>query len=708
MRTDVATDPKTPWSFSGTPNAANDAGSIAFPGGYERDLPARRWGGLLLAQGIAVRTTKDVRANPRNTLPSRSPDTAHDAISAEFLGRFEPGQAPTGRGLLFAQAMGAGTTDVRSDPQEPPASAPADAARGATAAASPGWFGWGLPPVRWGGNLATEIRADKVGDQPRRLRQTEIANIKGSSYIWQPWFALVSGGLGLVTGKEFGSGGLSADQPHKTSATAVTGNGDVTLFPVSRFPFNAYFDVSDSRTSGEPATADITNTRFGMRQSYRPLEGGDNYTASFNRSTLESQSFGRDTVNALTASMNRNAGPQSFNLSGSHTGNSRSDTGERTAFSQINGRHSYRPEPELSVESLASLSGSDFRLLSAGVPTENRSNFAQANTFATWHPEEDSPLYVTGGARMFRSVIANNNAGDARSLTLGANLAATYALSRQTSLAASASVTQLIADAANRLVTAQTAYATRIGDPVGIFGANYTWNAGANISNQTGLAEGMRQNLGGQFGHNLTRSVALGENSQANFGLGQSAGASFDSVTARALTLGHSANASWRLSSGAATSTYVSLLGADSRTSGTNANQFQMINFQVSGQVQFSHSSSAAANLTVQGVRQNTPNTPSAGMPFNSSGNLSYFQQRAFGVPRLRYSVLYGINESQFKSRLQGDFNAPRELVNQSFEQRLDYNLGRVAMRLSMRVARVEGRPDALVFFQMNREFGGF
>ena len=657
LRTGVSVDPGKPSPASAIQNAANDTVSSASRGGLEWDLPARQRGGLLLAQGIFDGAKKTVRA----------------------------------------------------DSPEPPASAAADTESGAVAGALRGLSEWRVPLVRWGGHLSTEIRAEKAGDQPRRLKQTEIADIKGASYIWQPWFALVSGGLGLVISKELRSESrdLTADQPPKTSSTAATGNGDVTLFPVSRFPFNAYFDVSDSRASGEPSANDITSTRFGIRQSYRPLETGDNFIASFNRSTLESLSFGRDTVNALAASMNRNAGPQSLELSGSHTSNTRSNTGERTAFNQIYARNSYRPEPELSVESLASLSSSDFRLLSAGVPSDNRSSFAQASTFATWRPEEDSPLYVTGGARMFRSAIANN-AGEAQTLSLGGNLAATYALSRQTSFAASASVTQLLTDAASRLATTQTAYLTRIGDPVGIFGANYTWNAGANISNQTGLAEGMRKNLGGQFGHNLTRSVTLGENSQANFGLGQSAGASFDSVTARALTLGHSANASWRLSSGAATSTYVSLLGADSRTSGTNANQFQMINFQVSGQVQFSHSSSAAANLTVQGVRQNTPNTPSAGMPFNSSGNLSYFQQRAFGVPRLRYSVLYGINESQFKSRLQGDFNAPRELVNQSFEQRLDYNLGRVAMRLSMRVARVEGRPDALVFFQMNREFGGF
>jgi len=476
---------------------------------------------------------------------------------------------------------------------------------------------------------------------------------------------------------------------------------------VSRFPFNAYFDVSDSRASGEPITDDMTSTRLGFRQSYRPLEGGDNYIASFNRSTLESPSFGRDTVNALEATMKRSAGPQAFDAVASHTSNTRSNTGEHTALNQIHARHTYAPEPELSVESLASLSNSDFRLLSGGVPSDNRSSFAQASSFATWRPEADSPLNVTGGARLFHTAV-EANAAKTETLTLNGNVAATYALSRQTSVAGSASVTQLANDGENRLVTTQTASVIRIGDPVGIFAADYTWNTGANVSNQTGVPEGNRQSLGGQFGHNLARSVILRGGSQLIFGLGQTAGASYDTVTRSAQTLGNNASASWRVSGGAATSGYVSLVGTDSRTTGINANQFQMINFQMSGQVQFSQVSYAAANLTVQAVRQSTPNAPRTGTPGNSSGNLSYFKQHAFGVPRLRYGALYSINESQFKSRLQGDVDAPRERVNQSFEQRLDYTLGRIGMRLSMRFARLEGRPEALLFFRVVREFGSF
>jgi len=661
--------------------------------------------GLIVHAGGAGAQTAAVSCGVDDILRIAAVDRASSGAAG-----FQPIVVISPTPVLLAQiAAPAPTRDLPVDTSVRPLPAAPDAANDAAAAGSPGGFEWGLAPLRWGGALTADLRRVSSGDGPRRLQQFETANIKGASYIWQPWFAQVSGGLGFLNSRErqSGSAGVTAEQPQQTSAGAVTGNGDVTLFPVSRFPFNAYFDVSDSRASGEQSVNDFSNTRLGMRQSYRPLSDNANYSVSINRSTLESASFGRDTVDALAASMNRNYGSQTFDLSGSHAGNTRSNTGESTALSNLSARHSYRPEPELAVESLANWSRADFHLLSTGVPSDNRSRFAQANSFVTWRPEEDSPLFLTGGARIFRSAIASN-AGESESHTLSGNVGATYALSRQTSLSGSVTATDLVTDATSRMLTTETANVSHVSEPFGISGFAYSWNAGANIGNQNGAVEGSRQILGGQLGHGLVRGLTMNENSQVNFGLGQSIGTTFDSVTGHAQTLSHNGSASWRLSQDAATSSFVSLLGSDMRTTGINENHFQMINFQVSGQVQISRSSSAAANLTLQGVRHDTPTTPSAGTDSNSSGNLSYFHLRAFDVARLRYSALYGINETQFKTRLQGDVTAPRERVSQSFEQRLDYNLGRIAMRLSMRTARVEGRRDALIFFRIIREFGNF
>ncbi len=557
--------------------------------------------------------------------------------------------------------------------------------------------------------MISDFRANKVSDQPRRLQMNDIMGIKASSYIWQPWFALVGGGLGLVNSREFRgeSDDQTRGQPRNLNARSVTGNGEATLFPVSRFPFTAYFDVSDSRASGEPGTGEFSSTRFGARQSYRPPEGNANYAASFNHSTLESPLYGTDTVNAFSASANRNVGAQTFDLAGTHTGNTRSNTGEHTAFTNLITRHAYRPDPQFSVNSLGSLSASDYRLNSSGVPTANRSRFAQANTFASWRPDEDSPWFFTGGGRMFRSSIASN-AGSTESSTLSGNLAATYALSRQTRISAGATVTQLFSDVAGTLLTTQTAGVSHVGDPFRFYDFTYAWNAGANAANQSGLPEGMRQNVNSQLGHNVNRNLTLGEHSQLNFGLGQNLGAGYDSLIGDSRALGHNGSVSWRLTRDAATTAYASLLGSDTRTTGAYANHFQLVNLQATGQVQFSRSSMAAANLTVQGIRQTTRTNPDAPANINSSGNLTYTHMRAFNVPRLRYYAIYTVNDTQFKTRLQGDFNAPRERISQSFEQRLDYSVGRVGIRLTMRVAEIEGRRDALIFLRVAREFGNF
>jgi hypothetical protein len=353
------------------------------------------------------------------------------------------------------------------------------------------------------------------------------------------------------------------------------------------------------------------------------------------------------------------------------------------------------------------VSNSDFYLLSDGAPVNNRSRFAQANTFATWRPGEDSPLFLTGGARYFQSAIANNG-DEILTHTVSGNVAATYALTRQMRISGGATVTQLFTEFANTMVTTQNASANYIGDPVEFRNYTYLWNAGASAANQTGLPEGNRQNAGAQFGHNILRGVTLSPASQLNFNLGQNIATNYDTLLAQSNTLSHNGSVSWRIARDAATTGYVSVLASDARTTGAVANHFQLVNFQASGQIQFSRSSIAAVNMTVQGVRQSTPNDPDAPVNFNSSGNLNYTHLRAFDVPRLRYSVIYAVNDSQFNTRLQGDFNAPRERISQSFEQRLDYNVGRVAMRLSMRVADIEGRRDGLIFFRLAREFGGF
>lgn len=583
---------------------------------------------------------------------------------------------------------------------------PPKAAEPESEAAQGGGLGWRIPPIRWGATTTTEARMYQVGDQKARFQQVEHATIRAASYIWQPWFAHVGGSLGLLSAHERG-GGSAGDTSPKASSTAITANATLALFPVSRFPFNGYFERSDSRASGEMTQNDSTNTRFGLRQSYTPAEGQSSYSATFDRSTLESPLFGRDTVNALAVNATRSFGSQTVDLSGGHTGNTRSNTGESTRLTRLYGRHRYQPHSTLSVESLATATGSEFHLVSAGVPRDNRARFLQGSSFATWRPDEDSPLYVTGGVRAFHAGIENEGATN-DTLTLSGNVAASYALTRNTTLGGSAIVTHAAAGDVKDLVTAQNVSITHVADPFDLRGFLYTWNAAVNAGNQTSTSTGGKRNVGGQLGHSVTRSYAVNDISLVTMNLGQSLSSTFDTVTDLSKTLGHNAGLTWRLTPRATTTAFASLLAADSRTSGHNQNRFQLLNAQASGQIQFSRYAFAAANLTVQAVRQTAPLTPPAGFNWSTSGNFSYQHTRAFDVPRLRYFASYSVNQSQLTSRLQGDVDAKREQVGQSLEQRLDWNVGRIEMRVSMRVASVDGKRNALVYFRLGRQFGGF
>ncbi|MHB1591095.1 MAG: hypothetical protein ACYCTW_06135, partial [Sulfuricella sp.] len=113
-------------------------------------------------------------------------------------------------------------------------------------------------------------------------------------------------------------------------------------------------------------------------------------------------------------------------------------------------------------------------------------------------------------------------------------------------------------------------------------------------------------------------------------------------------------------------------------------------------------------------VATTTPDTPVT-TTINSSADLSYRHQRAFGVPRLNF-----VSEL----RIYGDMPlpvlaGPRQQESRSWENRLDYTIGRLQLRLSARVSEVSNinntinttnntntTRQSLLMFSLNRPFG--
>jgi hypothetical protein len=145
-----------------------------------------------------------------------------------------------------------------------------------------------------------------------------------------------------------------------------------------------------------------------------------------------------------------------------------------------------------------------------------------------------------------------------------------------------------------------------------------------------------------------------------------------------------------------------SVSASDSRAWGFAESNFQLVNTQLSGQANLGRHSSLVANYTVQATRQGSGED----WILSRNGGGTYQHSRVFGVAQLRYIAIYERNDFQLNTRLQGELNAPREQVAWSFEQRLEYRIGRLETRVTFRVAEIDGSKNALLFVRIAREFG--
>ncbi len=562
---------------------------------------------------------------------------------------------------------------------------------------------WGLAPIRWRGVITTELRKARAGATARRTQFMQIANFVADSYVWQPWFAQVQGGLGVVASQER-AGDDASDSSARAKSKALTGSGTLSLFPASRFPFLARVESSDSRASDEITASEFTTWKLGLRQTYRDESGNKSYAATYDRNTLTGAQFGRDTVDVLTGSMSRRMEDQSLFVNGDWSRNRRGASGDGSEIRRVGARHGYSdPDALFNVESTASFSDSRMRLFSGTGGLEDRLNFLQLNSFGTWRPEEDHPLFVTGGARYYES--RNRGVVNSETQSLGANAAARYTFDRNLNAFASGTVANSRSQGTpNGLVTTQGAGINYVADPIRFGEFIYVANSGAAFGNQTG-PQGGRHNLTGQAGHGVTRAYTITPEQSVSLNLNQSYGTAVDSVAAASRSIGHGASIAWRMIADQSMTAFSAISMGDSRSYGQSPSVFQLANFQASGQVPTGRYSLATANLTVQRTRQELPQLPAAsGENTLINGGFSIQNTRVFGIRRLRYLATYTRNDVQFNSRLQGDPNAPRERVSQLFDQRLDYSVGRLDVRLSLRLAEIDGRKNALLFLRISRQ----
>lgn len=571
---------------------------------------------------------------------------------------------------------------------------------------------WRFAPWRVGGLLGLDLRAHRLNPGGSGAQAVASGQIDWASYLWQPWFLQVRFGLGVTASQDSGSGEGSGSRN-----TGLTGHAALSVFPASRFPFEMRAEVSDSRAGGDAIGGDLRSTRISLSQSWQPRSGNDLFRVQLDSSRLDGDA-GADHLRVAHGSATLRRGSHSLEFGASLADNRRDDSGDRSRIGTLNARHGFRPSSELLVDTVANLNR--VSLHDDDGPADVGNELRQLSSLVTWRPRpgqalrgDRGPLVIAASARWFESGPLGQGDG-ATSQALALSLSASQELGGDWRAAGSISASLVhagnsrSASSGGSLSLGWSPASTRLG------AWRYTPSAALSLSAQQ-ADDGRRAQGGLQGSHSLAREFPFGSDDSISLVGTQSLGLLYETETRdSAGAVAHGLALSWQSIGGNGRQSFVSLSASDSRSFGNQPGSFQLVNLQWTQRTQLTRYSSWSANLTLQSSRNEStridafsgqPRHEEAGWQSFASGSASLEQQRVFGVPRLRHTLLASINSQQLERRELGDIDAPRHRISESVESRLDYTIGRLDARLTARWARVDGRGVGLLHARVQRRF---
>lgn len=587
---------------------------------------------------------------------------------------------------------------------------------------------WHLAPIRWGGTSTSMLNTFKDSSGLSTRNITEMLNLRTASHIYQPWFAQVSGNLGLLTGttrRKLPDNIAVASNDVRT--TSLNYGGALNLFPLSRFPLQAYLDHGDSRASGGTLGTQYTSTRLGMRQSYRPLLGSESYAFSYDRSAVSADSR-RSVVDALQGNYSLSLADHSISANTRFSHNTGGINGEASRLFSAAGSHLWRVEEGLSVATTANVSDQQIRYLSSGLLASNDNRLMQANSTFTWVPDEDLPLTIIGGGNLL-SMQTTTDTGRTQLSNLGAFAGLTYRFSSRFTGTGNFQILQSNSGSAKYLLASGNGSLSYSGVPLTFGNFTYNWNTGTNVIFQSITGGAANQGVAGQLGHALNRAVTFSPANVLTLNLSQNLALSTNSQTGASNTLSHSGGISWRLGYGERITSAFSAMLSDNLATGQYAGHYRTFSLNGNGLVQLSRRASITSNANLswsqqrqQARRPDDQLVPNTALPqlgsrvfdnnqsqWTGSASIAYNHLNPFSVTNLSYNASVIYSSSQVNQRIiNGDPNAMSWQVSRALQQRLLYRIGRINVQALGTVATVNGKKNASIFFQVSRDFGDF
>ena len=596
------------------------------------------------------------------------------------------------------------------------------AAGSAPAADEPAWYErLSGAPIAIGGNVGYEFRVQAGDFQESVMNHLLYARVDASTYLWQPWFAQLNGGLGLTGSwtRLDDTGGAGVETRGYTLDQFVTGSLQLSLFPASRFPFEAHVDVTDSRSDAALAALPAARwTRAGFSQAWRPADAPYALSGGYDHASQDGV-LGTDTQDSVYLTGDARWKDNTLSATVNYNRNERGSTDEEASYGNAYLRHTYLPSPAWSVESTANVARNTFDLLGG----TNEATILQATSAAYWRPLA-LPYTATATLRVFDADVNGTS-----TTTAFGTLGGTYDYNANLRASVSVGGGAIAVDEGTQYLYTSLASVTWQGNTVALGPFTYDWSASGSLSwNGIGGSAirtedrfALERSVGiaaTSFAHRLARSFALDNGSVVSATLSQNLGAArttakrseFDDISA----LSTSASLMWTAGSGQVTG-YANLTFTDSRDLVLRDNTFQMANLQVSGTWDISRNSQLVGNLTAQWVStQSAPRDPLApgsfGLPSAkqvSTGlgaDILYRHDRVFGVPRLRFVSELRATDQAIVEQDQAYLLPATETL--SWDNRLEYLIGRLRVTLGYRLAEVNGNRVQVAGLRVQRDFG--
>jgi hypothetical protein len=640
-------------------------------------------------------------------------------------------------GAEFLAALDQPETPVPFDPQPAGTVAPPAAARAERSGASKGKARaddlpdlsaetWRMAPIRWGGNTSTGGNYFQTSDGSKSLNILNTLNVQANSFIVAPYIAQWSGMFGAnSTATTFTP---ATGSQVKSDSSAMNYGASVNVFPLSRFPLSATINHGTSLAKTADSSSPTSSTTLGLRQQYRTEDGRDNYALSYNRTSLASQLAGTTNSNVSSSVGGSFATSREVDyeelLGGNHsfganfaTSSSNADlSGQKSQVFNVNANHGWVVHEDLSISSMATFARNQIQAYQGNLLTTNSSNVLLANSGFTWRPLEDLPLTLTGGGNFSRTMTESANTKNELQ-SLGGFVATSYRFNSNLSASGNVSLTSTTSSGISNVSNTQNANVSYSGDPILFMGFNYGWGAGAGLSRSA-------SNVGGSVtssasaSHNIGRAIVLSESHAINLSASQNI--SQTSGQRSSTSLSNMAAAAWRANYGEKLTGSLSANVIDTVTTAVEGNNhFRSASLVGNGTYQISSRASLTLNANLswsQTVTGNGNNQALNGLILDTaaptiSGSLfaGYSHQSPFSIRNLTYNAnLLYINSISNQQVVGGSNQSGLSQASQTFQQAVDYRLGRLSFRLNHSMINQAGRTSTSLFGSVNRDFDGF